>query len=90
MGHKHWYDLVHTKLAASWLVAELPHEDLVVPIVRAFEDLVNLIGSLFCLQTLFYDIWREFQLAKAHKVTSNEVEDLVITKLVLQFENILD
>ena len=90
MGHEHWYDLVHTKLAAPGLVAELPHEDLVVPIVRAFEDLINLIGSLFRLQTLFDDIWWEFELAETHKVASDEVEDLVITELVLQFENILD
>ena len=52
MSDKSLYDLVHTKLLVPGLVAELPKEDLVVPIMRALENLVNLEGCLPRLQTL--------------------------------------
>ena len=56
MSHKLLYDLVHTKLAAPRLGTELTCKYLVIPVVRALEDLVNLLGSLGRVKTLFDDI----------------------------------
>ena len=56
MCHKLLYDLVHTKLAAPRLGTELTCKHLVVPVVRALEDLVDLLGSLGRLKALFDDI----------------------------------
>lgn len=53
MGDQPVYDLVHTELAASGVEAELPHEDLVVPEVRALENLLDLACSLAGLKALF-------------------------------------
>lgn len=52
VGDQPVYDLVHTELAASGVEAELPHEDLVIPEVRALEDLLDLARSLARLQAL--------------------------------------
>ena len=57
--HKPLYDLIHTELATSGLLAELPCKDLVVPIVRALENLIQLLGSLCSLQALLDNIGRE-------------------------------
>ena len=84
------HDLVHTELAAPGLVTELPHEDLVVPIVGTLEDLVDLVGRTLSLKALFDHIGGEFQLAKSDKVSCDEVEDLLIADLILQFQNVLD
>ena len=89
MGHKLLYDLVHTKLAAPGLGPELPRKHLIVPIVRALEDLVDLVGSLGRIKALLYDIRGEFKLAEAHKVPRDEVQDLFIAQVVLEFENVL-
>ena len=89
MSGKFRHDLVHTELAAPGLVTELPHEDLVVPIVGSLEDLVYLVGSTLSLKALFDHIGGEFQLAESHEVSCDEVEDLVIADLVPQFEHVL-
>ena len=56
MCHKLLYDLVHTKLAAPRLGTELTCKHLIVPVMRALEDLVNLLGSLGRFKALFDDI----------------------------------
>ena len=83
MCHKLLYDLIHTKLAAPGLGAELPRKHLIIPIVRTLEDLVDLIGSLGCIKALLDDIGGELKLAKPHKVSRNEVQDLFIAQVVL-------
>ncbi len=50
VGDQPVYDLVHTELAASRVEAELPHEDLVIPEVRALENLLDLACGLACLK----------------------------------------
>lgn len=89
MGHKLLYDLVHTKLAAPGLGTELPRKHLIVPVVCALEDLVDLVGSLGRLKALFDDIRGEFKLAEAHEVPCDEIQDLLIAQVILEFQDVL-
>ena len=90
MSHKSLDDLVHTELTVPGLETELPNEDLIIPEVGALEDLLDLVSGLSGLKALFNHIGGEFELTEAHKISGDEVEDLLIAKFILQFENILD
>ena len=83
------HDLVHTELLVPRLRSKLAEKHLVVPIVRPFEYLVDLVGRLLCLKALFDHVGREFELAQTHEVPSNEVQYLVVAHLALQLEHIL-
>lgn len=90
MSDECFYDVIDANLPASWVETKLADEDLVVPEVSTLEHLVNLLGCLLCLKALLYHVWRELQLAESNEVSSNKVEDLVISNLVFELENILD
>jgi hypothetical protein len=90
MSDKALDDEVHADGAGTRLIAELAHDDLVVPEVGALEDLVDLDTSLVGLQALLDNVRRELELAESHEVTSNEVEDLVIAQVALELEHILN
>ena len=90
VGDKPLDDLVHTELTASRLMSELSVEALVVPVVSALEDLIDLVGCLIGFQALFDHIRAEFELTESDKISSNEVEDLVISQRVLKFEHVLN
>ena len=89
MCDKSLHYLVHTEQLVPRLNSKLSIKDLVVPVVRTLEHLVDLEGGLLCLEALFDHIGREFQLTQAHEVTSNEVENLVISHVRLELEHIL-
>ena len=89
MCDKSLHYLVHTEQLVPRLNSKLSIKDLVVPVVRTLEHLVDLEGGLLCLEALFDHIGREFQLTQAYEVTSNEVENLVVSHLRLELEHIL-
>ena len=89
MSHKSLDDLVHTKLTVPGLETELLYEDLIIPEVGALEDLLNLVSGLSGLKALLDHVGGEFELTEAHKVSGDEVEDLLIAELIFEFENIL-
>lgn len=77
------HNLVHTEFAAPRLVAKLPDEDLIVPEVGTLEDLINLVSSLGGFKALLDYIRRKLQLAQTHEVSSNEIQNLVVSLLIL-------
>ena len=83
-------NLVHSYFLVSRLGAQLSEQNLIVPIVRALEHLVNLIGCLAGLQALLDHVGAELELAQSHEVAGNEVQDLVVAQLALELEDILD
>ena len=89
MGDQSLHDLVHAELLDPGLVSKLSKEDLIVPVVRALEHLVNLEGCLSSLQALLNHVRAELQLAQAHKVAGNKVQDLVIPHVALQLQHVL-
>ena len=90
MSDKSLHDLIYTELLVPGLVSKLSIEDLVVPIMCALEHLINLEGCLASLEALLDHIGRELQLTEAHKVACDEVQDLVVSHIALELENILD
>ena len=89
MCDKSLHYLVHTQQLVSGLNSKLSVEDLVIPVVRTLEHLIDLEGGLFRLEALFDHIGGEFQLTQAHEVTSDKVENLVISHVRLELEHIL-
>ena len=71
------------------LRTELPYERSIVLNVSPFENLIDLHCGLLSLKALLNDIGRELELAKSDEVTSYEVENLIISFLVIKFENVL-
>lgn len=70
--------------------AKLIDEVLIVPKVGALEDLVDLEGGLSRLKALLNDIGRVLELAESDKVARDEVEDLVVSNVILELEHVLD
>ena len=56
MSHKSLYDLIDSELLVSRVRAELAIQDLVVPVVRALEHLVDLHACLARLEALLDDV----------------------------------
>lgn len=83
-------DLSDAELATPGLVSQLPDQGLVVPVVGSLEDLVDLLGGLGCLQALFDNVRREFELAQSDEISRNEIQNLVVPKLILKLQHVLN
>ena len=55
----------------------------------SFENLVDLNASLVCFEAFLYDVRRELELTESNEVAGNEVEDLIISFLVIELEHVL-
>jgi len=91
MSHEALYDKVDAHgLNARLVRSKLTLQRLIVPDVRALEDHINLMGSLGSLKALLDDVRRELQLAEPDEVTCNEVQNLIISHIILELQHILD
>ena len=83
------YDQFYAELLAAWLSTKLPHKRSVILNVCSLENLVNLHRCLIGLKTLLDNIWREFELTEADEVAGYKVQNLVISFLVIELEDVL-
>ena len=58
--------------------------------MRALEYLIDLNRSLFCLKALFDHIRREFKLTVSYEIAGYEVQNFIVSGLVVQLQDILD
>ena len=58
--------------------------------MRALEYLIDLNRSLFCLKALFDHIRRELKLTVSYEIAGYEVQNFIVSGLVVQLQDILD
>ena len=58
--------------------------------MRALEYLIDLNCSLFCLKALLDHIRRELKLTVSYEIAGYEVQNFIVSGLVVQLQNILD
>ena len=58
--------------------------------MRALEYLIDLNCSLFCLKALLDHIRRELKLTVSYEIAGYEVQNFIVSGLVVQLQNILN
>ena len=58
--------------------------------MRALEYLIDLNRSLFCLKALLDHIWWELKLTVSYEIAGYEVQNFIVSGLVVQLQDILD
>ena len=56
----------------------------------AFKDLVDLNDSLGSFQALLDDVRRVLELTESNEVTGNKVQNLIVSNIIFELEDILD
>ena len=89
VSYESLYDKFYAEILAAGLGAKFPHERCIILDVCSFENLIDLHCSLLRFETLLDDVWRELKLAESDEIAGNEVQDLVVSLLVIEFEDVL-